>query len=313
MTNLKQQTHVSRIYKTFDRIENTKKKMYRSSNRYTGQVTTLIGDWSGTFVDKGSLAPKHAVIQTFSSFGISLTISEAGAPMGVRKDEHIRQILDNLRIKNMWMSIYNRFPNDQDINTVYEKLVSIQLQILYLEPLYSKVIPGTVKTINHIRNKYNIKIGLTTGFTKDMSDILIKAVAKEGLFLDSVVAGDEVNNGSRPHPNMLYRNLTLLGTYDIQSVVKVDDTIAGIREGLNAGCWTVGVRKWSTYTDYDSLYHLDNVSLEEIKRRSIIAGDILEKNGAHYVVDDVNNLPNVINDINRRLHRGDDPRLYKLE
>ena len=26
MTNLKQQTHVSRIYDTFDRIENTKKK-----------------------------------------------------------------------------------------------------------------------------------------------------------------------------------------------------------------------------------------------------------------------------------------------
>ena len=39
--------------------------------------------------------------------------------------------------------------------------------------------------------------------------------------------------------------MKLLGTWPPKSVIKVDDTISGIEEGINAGCWTVGVYKYS--------------------------------------------------------------------
>ena len=271
---------------------------------YKGPITTLIGDWSGTFIDRGSLAPKHAVMQTFLYFGIHLTISETGAPMGVRKDEHVRQIFSTSHVQRDWLAKYNKCPNDQDIEMVYNELVKMQLKVL---PLYTQLIPGTVETINHLRNNYNIKVGLTTGFTKVMSDTIVKTVGSAGLVLDSVVAGDEVYNGSRPYPNMLYKNLDILGTKNTHSVVKVDDTVVGIQEGLNAGCWTVGVRKWSTYTGYESLAHLNKASEHEIETRKNIAGYILDQSGAHYIIDDVNNLPSVIDDINKRIYNGERP------
>ena len=34
------------------------------------------------------------------------------------------------------------------------------------------------------------------------------------------------------------------------SILKVDDTISGIEEGLEAGCWTVGVSKYSNYMKF---------------------------------------------------------------
>ncbi len=38
---------------------------------------------------------------------------------------------------------------------------------------------------------------------------------------------------------MLWKNLIQLDVSDIKTVVKVDDTVVGIDEGLNAGCWTM--------------------------------------------------------------------------
>lgn len=51
-----------------------------------------------------------------------------------------------------------------------EQFTPIQLQCL---PQYSKLIPGTVKTIDLLRRKYGMKIGLTTGFTRPMLNVLL--------------------------------------------------------------------------------------------------------------------------------------------
>ena len=40
---------------------------------------------------------------------------------------------------------------------------------------------------------------------------------------------------------MLWKALLDMGVWPASRVVKVDDTPVGIDEGLNAGCWTVGV------------------------------------------------------------------------
>ena len=45
----------------------------------------------------------------------------------------------------------------------------------------------------------------------------------------------------------------------------------------------------------------------EIERRVGLTRDILRKAGAHYVVDSIVELPEVIEDINTRLARGEKP------
>ena len=95
--------------------------------------------------------------------------------------------------------------------------------------------------------------------------------------------------------------------HPIQSVVKVDDTVGGIGEGLAAGCWTVGLSRYSNYMDVDNLEHEMLLSTNEMDRRNQKTKEILEKAGAHYVVDSIVDLPDVVKDINLRLKHGERP------
>ena len=45
----------------------------------------------------------------------------------------------------------------------------------------------------------------------------------------------------RPGTEMIMNNLYKLDIVDPKSVLKIDDTNIGIKEGHNAGCWTVGI------------------------------------------------------------------------
>jgi CRP-like cAMP-binding protein len=70
-------------------------------------------------------------------------------------------------------------------------------------------------------------------------------------------------------------------------VVKVDDTVSGIGEALEGGCWGVGVTRYSNYMDVNSLEEGEALTEDEIKRRMLITEGLLRKAGAHYVIDSI--------------------------
>ena len=92
-----------------------------------------------------------------------------------------------------------------------------------------------------------------------------------------------------------------------QSVVKVDDTISGIGEAMEAGCWGVGVARYSNYMDIDNFEHEATLSEAEIGERLKYSRELLNKSGAHYVIDTIKELPQVCADINQRLAKGEKP------
>ena len=106
---------------------------------------------------------------------------------------------------------------------------------------------------------------------------------------------------------MVYKNLDLLGIEPIQSVVKVDDTVSGVGEAVNAGCWGVGVSLYSNYMDIDSIEHGKSLSPEEIDERNQKTKKMLEEAGAHYVIDSLVDIEPVIEEINQRLAKGEKP------
>lgn len=110
----------------------------------------------------------------------------------------------------------------------------------------------------------------------------------------------------KPSPWMLWRCATNLQVFPIEAIVKVDDSINGIHEGLLAGCWTVGIAKTSSYVGLTES-QLEEVSSEELTRRLNRAYKHLTNSGAHYVIDTISDLPLVINDINRKLANGEKP------
>ena len=99
----------------------------------------------------------------------------------------------------------------------------------------------------------------------------------------------------------------MTGVFPIESVLKVDDTLGGVGEGLNAGCWTAGLANWSNYTDVDSLEQWEAMPAAERAERQAKSREILNGSGAHYVVDDINDLPMVCADINARMLKGERP------
>ncbi|XP_076452712.1 phosphonoacetaldehyde hydrolase-like [Babylonia areolata] len=277
---------------------------FRFSRSYVGPVKACILDWSGTTVDKYVLAPAVVFVDLFKKFKVPITMEESRKPMGLRKDLHIAEITRMPAVRKRWQDVYGKMPTDEDVKTMFKDFVPMQIAVL---GKYGSILPGTAEAVNQLRNELGCKIGMTTGFTRPMVDVLLSEAKKQGYEPDVNVAGDEVENGARPKPFMLYKNLDLLDVHPIQSVVKVDDTVSGIGEAMNAGCWGVGVARYSNYMDVDSLEHEEELSESDMEERLKCSRDILEKAGAHYVIDSIVELPEVVADINARLARGEKP------
>jgi phosphonoacetaldehyde hydrolase len=273
------------------------------SRSYRGQVKGMVLDWSGTTADAYVLAPAVVFVDVFKKHGLEVSMSEARGPMGLRKDLHIKAMTEIPEIRERWHEVHGAYPDQADVDRMFADFVPMQLDCLRK---YTTLLPLVAETTQAFQ-KQGIKIGSSTGFVRSMVDILEEDAKKQGYVPDASVAGDEVINGARPKPFMVYRNLDLMDIHPIQSVVKMDDTISGIGEALEAGCWGVGIARYSNYMDMDSLEEVDTLSESEIDRRLGITRELLQKAGAHYVIDTWAEMPDVIEDINVRLGRGERP------
>ena len=271
--------------------------------RYKGKVQAVILDWSGTTADAYVVAPAVVFVEVFKRQKVEISMLEARGPMGLRKDLHIKALTEVDEIKERWKKIHGKYPEQSDVDRMFADFVPLQLDCLRK---YTTLLPGVAEVTQRLQ-KQGIKIGSTTGFVRSMVDILEEDAAKQGYKPDASVAGDEVTNGARPSPHMVYKNLDMLNITPIQSVVKVDDTASGVGEAVNAGCWGIGVTRYSNYMDVDTPEDGKKLSEDEIKKRVAKTKDILEKAGAHYILESIADIEPVIEDINKRLARGERP------
>ncbi|MEE8225742.1 MAG: phosphonoacetaldehyde hydrolase [Kiloniellales bacterium] len=276
---------------------------YVYNRSYRGKVKAVILDWSGTTADAYVLAPAVVFVDVFKKHGVEISMAEARGPMGLRKDLHIKSLTEVPEIRERWNGVHGKYPGQEEVDAMFADFVPMQLECLRQ---YTTLLPGVAETTQQLQAQ-GIKIGSTTGFLRAMVDILEEDAKKQGYTPDASVAGDEVAHGARPKPFMVYRNLDLLDVHPIQSVVKVDDTISGVGEALEAGCWGVGISRYSNYMDVDSFEHEKSLSEQEIQRRLAFTRETLRKAGAHYVIDELSELPEIIDDVNARLARGERP------
>ena len=276
---------------------------YVEEKRYRGKVQALILDWSGTTADAYVVAPAVVFVEVFKRQNVEISMAEARGPMGLRKDLHIKALTEVDEIKERWKSVHGKYPDQGDVDRMFADFVPLQLDCLRK---YTTLLPGVAEVTQRLQ-KQGIKIGSTTGFLRAMVDILEEDAAKQGYKPDASVAGDEVINGARPSPHMVFKNLDMLNITPIHSVIKVDDTISGVGEAVNAGCWGVGVTRYSNYMDVDTPEDGEKLSDDEIAKRLAKTKDMLEKAGAHYVIDSIADIEPVVEDVNQRLARGERP------
>jgi phosphonoacetaldehyde hydrolase len=270
---------------------------------YRGGVKGLVLDWSGTTADAYVIAPARVFVEVFAKQGVEISMTEARGPMGLRKDLHIIELTHDPTIRERWYGVHGRYPDAADAERMFADFVPAQVACL---PEYATLLPGVAEVTQRLQAR-GIKLGVSTGFTREMVDVLLAAAIEQGFRPDATVAGDEVLNGARPKPFMVYRNLDLLDVTPIQSVIKVDDTVGGVGEGLNAGCWTVGVARYSNYMNIDSLEEAQRLPEAEIVTRIAHTRDLLTRAGAHYVIGNLDEIEPVIEDVERRLRAGERP------
>jgi phosphonoacetaldehyde hydrolase len=100
-----------------------------------------------------------------------------------------------------------------------------------------------------------------------------------------------------------------LDAFPLWACVKVDDTIPGIAEGINAGMWTIGVARSGNEFALDEAADkaLESQDPAAHAARLAAARARFTAAGANFVIDTVADIFPVISEIEKRIAHGQSP------
>ena len=263
-------------------------------------IRACIFDLGGTIVDKYSLSPFISFKNAFHKKKILISDDLIYKDMGMEKKEHIKLILQNKKVSERWNNLYNDYPNFKDVSEIYHLFNENQ----EINCKNIEILPETPKCINYLQLN-NIKIGTTTGFSKENAFHIKDLLESNDIKLNSYVSSTCLpnNNGeffTRPNPGMVFQNLVNMNIDNSSNVIKIDDTNVGIEEGKTAGCITVGVARWSTYMKVLPK-DVSTITDKEVNERLKESRKILNQSNPDYIIDTLDELPRIIREINQKI------------
>ena len=238
-------------------------------------IEAVIFDWAGTTVDYGCFAPVQAFMEAFGHFGIEVTMEETRRPMGMLKIDHIRAMLKMDRIAKLWEETHRRAWTDEDVHAIYEQFEPKLLSIL---DRCSSPKPFVLDAVAELR-RMGLKIGSTTGYTDKMMEIVVPEAAKQGYCPDCWFSPDSTGGAGRPYPYMIFR----------------------IKEGVNAGAWSVGIIEGSSELGF-SEKEWERLSASEKTAAAKRAEASFRNAGAHFVIQNMAELPGLVRMLGAEAH-----------
>jgi phosphonoacetaldehyde hydrolase len=265
------------------------------------KLLAVILDWAGTTVDFGSRAPVEALLATFERRGVRLTEDEARRSMGKAKQDHIRDLLNLPSVAEKWAVAHGRRVEQSDAEVLFKEFLHQQLDIVVE---HSAIIRGCPEAVRECR-QLGLRIGSSTGYSRTLLAAVAKRAKEAGYEPDVMLCADDVSPG-RPAPWLCFENARRLGVYPMSSILKVDDTPAGIAAGRNAGTWTVGIvasgnEVGLTYERFESLSQELRTPLLDRAQSKLASA------GAHFLIDTIAELPAVVARVNHRIADGELP------
>ena len=103
-----------------------------------------------------------------------------------------------------------------------------------------KEVTGASDTFRYLM-EHDVHVVVSTGFPAEIAEAIVDHL---GWIRDELIDGwvcSEQVGASRPDPAMIIHNMKKYNVASPTSVMKIDDTMKGIEEGLNAGAYTIGV------------------------------------------------------------------------
>jgi len=264
-------------------------------------LKAIVFDWAGTTIDFGSCAPASVFLEIFRQRGVPITAAQAREPMGRAKRDHIATIGQMPEVDAAWKAKYGQSIQSTDIDTMYADFLPLQMKTL---GQHSVLIDGVPEIIAWCRSQ-GLKIGSTTGYTRELLDVVARAAAEQGYTPDCALGAEDALLG-RPAPFLIYEAARRMAVYPLWAMVKVDDTPVGIEAGRNAGCWTIGVTRTGNCVGL-SRDEWTALSADEQRQRLAIAEDKLRDAGAHAIVESVTDIRPALEHFSTELARGKFP------
>lgn len=221
-------------------------------------IKLVVLDMAGTTIDEHGDVYK-ALEGSVTATGATVKPENLQTWMGADKTEAIAALLE----------LGGVTPNPQLVAQQFDLFREMLAKFYAQNPPVA--LPGVEAALRTLKSR-GIKVGLTTGFSRDVAGPILETLGwgiGEGQLLDAVVTSDEVAAG-RPAPYMIHRVMEATGVHDVRTVVAGGDTVVDLLAGHNAGVLPLGVLTGA----------LDR-------------GD-LEAHPHSWVLDGVANLPDVI-------------------
>lgn len=258
-------------------------------------IRLAIFNLSGTIVDKYGLFPFLSIKNAFKVKGINIPNDLIYKDININKYDHINKILNNEYISRKWMQKHGEYPKIDSSMSIYDEFIHYQMNegIKNIE-----ILPETRNAIKWLGNN-NISTGVTTDYNRPIMNIIKEKLLYDDIHIDKYVSSTCLGKPGRPNPYMILDIMNKLDlAFDSKRVIKIDDTVSGINEGKNAGILTIGVAKWSINMKMNNYDQRKNMNKEEYIERLKNSREILWSANPDYVIDDLNELPQIINHIN---------------
>lgn len=198
-------------------------------------IELIVFDMAGTTVQD-----RHEVemcfIEAASHTGLSVTPERVLALQGYSKI-YVFELL--------WTEMIGE--NHKDLSELVNNSYHVFCEILENHYASNNIFPteGCMEIFGYLKSK-NIKIALTTGFYRKVTNIILgklgwleglneQYLGNQNTIIQISIASDEVSKG-RPEPFMIHKAMRLLNVHDSTSVINIGDTPSDLKSGIRAGC-----------------------------------------------------------------------------
>ena len=196
------------------------------------QPALVIFDMAGTTIEDRGQVPT-AFAATLAANNITITSDEIARVRGASKRQAIRNLLPPHQDSEAGRRAF-----EVDAERIYREF-GTRLRDAYARDGV-RAVPGAQDAIRALRSS-GAKVALTTGFDRDIANLLLSTLGWTPDTIDAVVCGDDVPAG-RPAPDMILLAMTLTGVADPALVANVGDTTMDLESAARAGVrWNVGV------------------------------------------------------------------------
>lgn len=192
-------------------------------------IALVVLDMAGTTVDEHGDVYR-ALEGAVTATGATVSAEDLQTWMGADKTEAIAALMELGGVQ----------PSPQVVAAQFDHFRELLAAAYRQNPPVA--LPGVEEALQQLKSN-GIKVALTTGFSRDVADPILKTLGwgvGEGELLDAVVTSDEVAAG-RPAPYMIQRVMELTAVQNVRTVVAGGDTVVDLQAGHNAGVLPLGV------------------------------------------------------------------------